>query len=129
MGRYGEIWGDMVALGAQAQSALLGAPDLDVLVCEAEHFPPDLPTPGGVKRRCSQLGGQPSSQKRKAEDELEDDRTKPSRPSGPDRQEQDGDGDEQMTGQGQEADNSVSMDAVWRTKQSTVWDMRHDGGG
>ena len=34
-----------------------------------------------------------------------------------------------MIGQGQEAGSSVDVDTVWKTKQSTIWDMRHDGSG
>ena len=64
---------------------------------------------------------QPSSYKRKAEDTLEDER---------DRARSSGDRMIPMEDEARPADSSsagVDIDTVWRTKQSTIWDMWHNG--
>ena len=64
-------------------------------------------------------GRQPGSQKRKAEEELEDDRTKPKIPAEPARQEQEEGGeDEEMIGQEDGAASGAEMDTVWKLTSS-----------
>ena len=67
---------------------------------------------------------QPSSHKRKAEDTLEDERDR-ARSSGEGAVPMEDENDEAK--QASSSSGGVDVDAVWRTKHGTIWDMRHNG--